>query len=90
MENIGVKQLRDNLGQILKRVERGEIIRILRHGKDIVELRPVKEEIGGKVVNRLISKGLLGGGTSKIGNVKSVKNLKPDKPVSDLVSEDRR
>ena len=41
METIGVKELRDNLSRILKKVERGEVIRVLRHGRDVMELRPV-------------------------------------------------
>lgn len=90
MKNVGVKQFRDNLSQILKKVEQGEIIRVLRHGKDIVEIRPIGQTIEHKVLNRLNNEGILGGGKGQIGNVKTVKNLKPDRPVSDIVSEDRR
>ena len=90
MENIGVRQLRDNLSRILKRVEQGEVIRVIRHGKGIVELRPIEKNIKQDFLNRLKDKDISQGGAGKMGPVKSVKNLRPDMPVSDLVLEDRR
>ena len=90
METIGVKQLRDNLSRVIKRVEKGAVVRVVRHGKDVVELRPVSKTIEQEFLNRLRDKDLLGGGTGKIGPVKTVKNLKPEMPVSDLVIRDRR
>ncbi|MGD9162027.1 MAG: type II toxin-antitoxin system prevent-host-death family antitoxin [Desulfobacteraceae bacterium] len=90
MENIGVKELRDNLSSVLKRVERGEIVRIMRHGKAVVEMQPLTEDKEQKLLNALQGKGLLGGGTGNVGNIKSIKNMKPDKPVSEMIVEDRR
>ena len=91
METIGVKELRDNLSRILKKVERGEVIRVLRHGRDVVELRPVVKNSEQELLSRLKGKNLLeGGGIGNIGSVKTVKNLKPEAPVSDLIAEDRR
>jgi antitoxin (DNA-binding transcriptional repressor) of toxin-antitoxin stability system len=90
METIGVKQLRDNLSRILKRVEKGAVVRVLRHGKDVVELRPVTRTIEQELVDRLRNRDLVGGGTGRVGHVKSVKNIKPEMPVSDLVIKDRR
>jgi len=90
METIGVRQLRDNLSRILKRVEKGTVIRVLRHGKDVVELRPVTKTIEQELLHRLADKDLLGGGSGTIGPVKTVKNLTPEMPVSDLVIQDRR
>ena len=76
MENVGVRQFRDNLSQILNRVEQGEIIKIVRHGKDIAELRPIERKIEQQVLNRLQINDIIGGGKGKIGTVKTVKNLK--------------
>jgi antitoxin (DNA-binding transcriptional repressor) of toxin-antitoxin stability system len=91
METIGVKELRDNLSRILSRVEKGKIIRVLRHGKDVVELRPVRSDPEQNLLDRLRNKQLLGGGTGRIRRIaRTVKNLNPDKPVSDFVGEDRR
>lgn len=90
MESVGIKQLRDNLSSILNTVEKGEVIRVLRRKKYVVELRPIKKNMEQDFLNRLRDKNVLGGGTGKIGPVKSVKNLRPDMPVSDLVIENRR
>ena len=90
METIEVKQLRNNLSKILLRVESGQIIRVLRHGKDIVELRPIKKYHDLELVAHLEKRGLLAGGSGKIRPVKSVKNRNPKKPISDIISEHRR
>ena len=90
METIGVKQFRDNLSRIIKKVEKGAVIRVLRHGKDVLELRPITMTVEQEFLNHLRDRELLGGGTGKIGRVKTVKNLKPKMPVSDLVIQDRR
>jgi len=90
METVGVKELRDNLSRILKKVESGEIVRVLRHGKGIVEIRPVSTSPELELAHRLEARGFLRGGSGRIGPVKSVRNLKPDMPVSDFVIEDRR
>lgn len=91
METVGVKQLRDNLSRILKKVERGEVVKVLRHGKDVVELRPIRKNAGQEFLNRLKDKNLLaGGGIGAISLVKTVKNLKPESPVSDFIAEDRK
>ena len=90
METIGVRKLRDNLSRILKRVEKGAVIRVLRHGEDVVELRPITRTIEQELRHRLADKDLVGGGSGKIGPVRTVKNLKPELPVSDLVIQDRR
>jgi prevent-host-death family protein len=39
--DIGAKDLRNGLSEILDRVARGERIRILRRGKPVAELRPL-------------------------------------------------
>ncbi|NLD36009.1 MAG: type II toxin-antitoxin system prevent-host-death family antitoxin [Desulfatiglans sp.] len=90
MENIGVKELRDNLSSVLKKVESGEVIRIMRHGKAVVEMQPLIQSKEQKLLNGLQKKGLLGGGTGVLGNIKTIKNAMPDKPVSEMIVEDRR
>ncbi len=45
--DIGTKELRDHLSEILDRVARGERIRIVRRGKPAAELRPVDTEARG-------------------------------------------
>lgn len=90
MENIGVKELRDNLSKVLKKVESGEIVRIMRHGKAVVEMKPLKTNKEQKLLNALQKKDILGGGSGNIGNIKTVINLKPEKQISEIIIEDRR
>jgi len=90
MASIGVKELRDNLSRVLREVEKGKVIRVLRHGKDVVELRPIRTSPQQELIDRLKQMDLLGGGTGRIGPVKTVRNRVPDKPVSDFVGENRR
>jgi prevent-host-death family protein len=90
MESMGVKELRQNLGRVLKRVESGETVMVGRHGKGIAELRPLETHLDRMVSAKLRARGVLGGGSGIVGPVKSVRNRTPQRPVSDLVIEDRR
>lgn len=90
MEDIGVKELRDNLSNILRKVENGEVIRIMRHGKAVAEINPLLTDREQVLINRLKKSDMLGGGGGSIGLLKSVKNRLPDGPVSDMIAEDRR
>lgn len=90
METIGVKELRDNLSRIIRMVEQGKVIQVLRHGKRVMELRPGAGDRQHDLVRRLNTQGLTEGGTGLIGPVKSVKNRKSGTQVSDYVIEDRR
>ena len=91
METVGVKELRDGLSHILQRVEKGQIFRVQRHGKDIVELRPVEMSPEQELVNRLRHRGLMAGGSGRISHkIRTVRNRRPDRPISDLVREERR
>lgn len=90
MESIGVKELRDNLSRILKMVEQGRIIRVLRHGKSVVELRPANIKTQHDIINRLRNQDLTEGGSGVIGPIKTIKNRKAGTQVSDFVLEDRR
>ncbi|MCP4682070.1 MAG: hypothetical protein GY864_07040 [Desulfobacterales bacterium] len=90
MESVGVKELRDNLSRILKKVEGGNIIRVLRHGRDVVELRPTRKSPEEKLLSHLRGKDVSEGGSGKIGLIRTVKNKKPETQISDYIVEDRR
>lgn len=44
MDQIGVRELRQNASKYLERVERGESIEVTVHGKPVAVLRPVEED----------------------------------------------
>ncbi len=90
MESIGVKELRNNLSRIIKLVEQGKVIQVLRHGKRVMELRPSAGDPQHNITRRLNTQGLSEGGSGLIGPIRSVKNRKPGTQVSDYVIEDRR
>ncbi len=90
METLGIKELRDNLSGILRRVEEGEIIQVQRHGKGIAELRPVQNSKTQEAILQMTKRGLLMGGSGVVGDLKTIRNQKPKKPISDIVIEDRR
>jgi prevent-host-death family protein len=91
MQSIGVKELRNHLSQILSKVEKGEVIRVLRHGKHIVELRPIRSSAEQNLLDSLNEREILesGAATGNLAPIKTVKNLRPELPISDLVTEDR-
>jgi len=43
MDSVGAYEAKTHLSQLLDRVEKGESITILRHGKPVATLRPVEE-----------------------------------------------
>ena len=90
MNTVGIKQLRDNLSRILKMVENGQVVTVLRHGREVVQLKPVENNREKDLLVRLREKRLSQGGTGKIGAIRTVKNRKPETQVSDLVIEERR
>lgn len=49
MHTIALSEFRANASAMIDLVERGETVRILRHGKPVAELVPAKPELPGKV-----------------------------------------
>ncbi|MEY3407543.1 MAG: hypothetical protein RL038_604 [Actinomycetota bacterium] len=47
MESIPQRELRNQSGEILRRVQAGEAFTITNHGKPVAVLRPFDERIGG-------------------------------------------
>ena len=90
VNTVGIKQLRGNLSRILKMVENGEVVTVLRHGREVVKLKPVEKNREKELLARLRDKQLSQGGAGKIGTVQTVKNRKPEMPVSDLIIQERR
>ena len=45
MLSLPLSEFRAHVSEMLDRVERGETVRILRHGKPVAELVPVRQEI---------------------------------------------
>ena len=72
--DVGTKELRNRLSEILDRVARGERIRIVRRGKPAAELRPVAAQTRGLPDLSVFRAGIKAKG----------------KPTSQLIIEERR
>ena len=49
MHIIPLSEFRANASAMIDRVERGETVRILRHGKPVAELRPVQADVAAEI-----------------------------------------
>ncbi len=78
METVGVKELRDRLSKVLQSVERGQVVRIVRHGVPIAELQPVPADKAQEVQKRLRDKGVLQGGSGRIRKCLSLPGRRGD------------
>ena len=49
MESLGVRELRDRLSQVIRSVEKGQTVRIVRHGVAVAELQPIPKDRGQQI-----------------------------------------
>jgi prevent-host-death family protein len=59
MVEVGVKELKNELSAYLRRVQRGERVRVTLRGKAVAELAPPREETQDERRQRLIDEGTL-------------------------------
>jgi prevent-host-death family protein len=89
MANVGVRELRDNLSEYLRRVREGELLVITDRGRPIGELGPAA---GGRIAER--ARALVRRGVATWSGGKPRGLASPPRPkaglVSDAVIEDRR
>jgi prevent-host-death family protein len=89
MASVGVRELRDNLSEYLRRVREGELLVITDRGRPIGELGPAA---GGRVAERARALVRRGAATWSGGKPRGLDS--PPRPkaglVSDAVVEDRR
>jgi prevent-host-death family protein len=89
MASVGVRELRDNLSEYLRRVREGELLVITDRGRPIGELGP---SAGGLTVERARALARRGAATWSGGKPRGLAS--PPRPqaglVSDAVIEDRR
>lgn len=84
----GVRELKTNLSDYLRRVEEGEIITITRRGKPIGKIIPESTPLEEKM-DALIRSGFLHWGKKKLSPWNPIIVNKEPGLVSDLVSEER-
>ena len=84
----GIRELKTNLSEYLRRVEDGEIITITKHGKTIGRIVPESTSLEERM-EALTKSGFLHWGGEKLSPWSPVAVNKGSVLVSDLVSEDR-
>jgi prevent-host-death family protein len=58
VDDVGVRELRQNLSVYLRRIAQGETLRVTDHGRPVALLSPI-ETTGDEVLDRLEAQGLL-------------------------------
>jgi prevent-host-death family protein len=89
MASVGVRELRDNLSEYLRRMQQGELLVITDRGKPIGELIPTTTGQGTEVARALVRQGGATWGGGKPRGLSRAPRLRAGL-VSEAVIEDRR
>jgi prevent-host-death family protein len=89
MTSVGVRELRDNLSEYLRRVRQGELLLITDRGTPIGELGPAAGGRSAERARRLVGKGVATWSGGKPGGLPRAPRPRAGL-VSDAVVEDRR
>jgi len=89
MTEVGVRELRDNLSEYLRRVERGEMLLITDRGRPIGELGPAAGRAAAEHGRRLVRDGLATWSGGKPRGLAGAERPRAGL-VSEAVIEDRR
>ncbi len=89
MANIGVRELKAQLSQQLKRVQRGGRLTITDRGKPIAVLSPVEPQVNAAWAWRMVAEGKAGWSGGKPRGL-ATPVAASGKPTSQMVIEDRR
>ncbi len=87
MEEIGVRDLRNQLSRWLRVVKEGEAVLITDRGRPVARLTPVDYS---PVIDRLIAEGKIRPGRRPKRKATSADRIKAKGSVSDLVRDQRR
>jgi prevent-host-death family protein len=82
--DIGVRELKDHLSEVLDRAEKGEIVRVTDRGRPKAIIGPLP---GGDRIAQGIVEGWLTPGTG--GPFPPVRRVKADMTVQEMLDEDR-
>jgi prevent-host-death family protein len=90
MEDVGVRELRQNLSVYLRRIQQGETLRVTDHGHPVALLTPIRDT-GESVLDRLEAEGRLEQrARPRTGPLpRPVPRLPGERPLSEILMEDR-
>lgn len=87
--SVGVRELKDHASAILRRVRRGEAVRVTDRGRPVAILVPVAEARPAETLRQLVATGRLAWGGGKPKGVPRPSRVR-GASVADAVIEDRR
>jgi prevent-host-death family protein len=85
---VGIRQLKNNLSEYMRRVKAGETIIVTEHGKTIGQIGPVKPTLEERLQG-MVAAGQAEWNGQKLKSYQSRAVNKSDRQLSDLVVEDR-
>jgi prevent-host-death family protein len=82
---VGIRELRNHLGDYLERVREGDEVVVTDRGTAVARIVPIT---GGRALDRLIAEGVV---TPAARSTRSrPARVRTERPISDLVAEQRR
>ena len=89
VDDVGVRELRQNLSVYLRRIAQGETLRVTEHGRPVALLSPI-HTTGDEVLDRLEAQGLLVRGRRRRGLLPKPVPPTPGKPSLSEVLQQMR
>ena len=89
VDDVGVRELRQNLSVYLRRIAQGETLRVTEHGRPVALLSPI-HTTGDEVLDRLEAQGLLVRGRRRRGPLPKPLPRTPGKPTLSEVLQQMR
>jgi prevent-host-death family protein len=86
MDEVGVRELKNNLSRYLERVRNGESVVVTDRGKPVARIIPagIPDDLA-----KLIAEGKVRWSGKRVTPASRTIKLKPGPPLSDYISEDR-
>lgn len=88
MERVGIRELRQNASEYVRRAEAGEIIEVTDRGRPVARLAPLPE--GESIFDRLIAEGKMTPASADIGSLgPPLAPTRGARPLSEILDEMR-
>lgn len=84
---VGIRELRQNLSKYLRRVARGEALRVTDRGRPVALLAPLPDEAS--PVDRLVSEGRLTRARLDLAGIGSPPTVEVEVPISEALERQR-
>ena len=90
METVGIRELKAQLSEYLRRVQTGQHLTITAHGRPIATIAPVKRAPKLEWLHAMVAEGRASWSGGKPKGLRTKIRWRGGKPASEMVLEDRR